>query len=191
MPGWCCRATRTYANAYSIQEENMEQRNRTNLAAGLLLILFGAVFLAIQVAPGLFSWFQPELNWPLFVVGVGFVLLVIGLLAGEPGMAVPASIVGGVGALLYWQNLTGRWDTWAYVWTLIPGFVGFGVILSGMLSGRMAESLRDGGRTILVSLVLFAVFGSLMGGNLTGVVWPALLIAAGVILLIGNMLRGR
>lgn len=169
----------------------MEQRNRTNLAAGLLLILVGAAFLAWQLAPSLFSWFRPELNWPLFVIGAGFFLLVIGLLADEPGMAVPASIVGGIGGLLYWQNLTGRWETWSYAWSLIPGFVGVGVILSGILAGQTAQALRDGGRTILVSLVLFVVFGSLLGGNLTGVVWPALLIGAGVILLLGNIFRGR
>jgi protein-S-isoprenylcysteine O-methyltransferase Ste14 len=136
------------------------------------LILVGGVFLAAQIAPGLFTWFQPELNWPLFVVGAGFVLLVIGLLANEPGMAVPACIVGGVGGLLYWQNLTKRWETWSYAWALIPGFVGVGV-------------------TILVSLVLFVVFGTIMGGQFTGFVWPSILIAAGVILLIGNLLRGR
>lgn len=169
----------------------MEQRSRTNLAAGLLLILVGAAFLIAQFAPSLFTWLQPELNWPLFVVGAGFVLLVIGLFADEPGMAVPACIVGGIGGLLYWQNSTGQWETWSYAWTLIPGFVGIGVILSGVLSGQTAQSLRDGGRTILVSLVLFTVFGTLMGGNFTGVVWPSLLIVAGVILLIGNMLRGR
>lgn len=169
----------------------MEQRNRTNLAAGLLLILVGGVFLAAQIAPGLFTWFQPELNWPLFVVGAGFVLLVIGLLANEPGMAVPACIVGGVGGLLYWQNLTKRWETWSYAWALIPGFVGVGVILSGILSGQTAQSFREGGRAILVSLVLFVVFGTIMGGQFTGFVWPSILIAAGVILLIGNLLRGR
>jgi hypothetical protein len=169
----------------------MEQKTRTNLAAGLLLILVGALFLVVQLAPSLFDWFEPELNWPLFVIGAGFVLLVIGLLADEPGMAVPASIVGGIGALLYWQNMTGRWDTWSYAWTLIPGFVGLGVILSGLLSGQTAQSFRDGGRTIIVSLVLFVVFGTLLGGSFTGLVWPALLIAAGVILLVGNLLRGR
>ena len=169
----------------------MEQRSRTNLAAGLLLIIVGAAFLLFQFAPNLFTWLQPELNWPLFVVGACFVLLVIGLLADEPGMAVPACIVGGVGGLLYWQNLTGQWETWSYAWTLIPGFVGIGVILSGVLSGQTAQSLRDGGRTILVSLVLFTVFGTLMGGEFTGLVWPSLLIVAGVILLIRNMLRGR
>jgi len=169
----------------------MEQRSRTNLAAGLLLILVGAAFLAAQFAPNLFQWLRPELNWPLFVVGAGLVLLVIGLLADEPGMAVPACIVGGVGGLLYWQNMTGRWETWSFTWALIPGFVGLGVILSGILSGNTAQSLRDGGRTILVSLVLFTVFGTLMGGQFTGVVWPALLIVAGVILLIGNILRDR
>jgi hypothetical protein len=169
----------------------MEQKTRTNLAAGLLFILVGALFLVVQLAPTLFGWFAPELNWPLFVIGAGFVLLVIGLLANEPGMAVPACIVAGIGALLYWQNLTGRWDTWSYAWTLIPGFVGLGVILSGLFSGQTAQSFRDGGRTIIVSLVLFVVFGTLLGGSFTGVIWPALLIAAGVILLVGNLLRGR
>ena len=106
-------------------------------------------------------------------------------------MAVPACIVGGVGGLLYWQNLSGQWETWSYAWTLIPGFVGVGVILSGILSGQTAQSLRDGGRTIMVSLVLFVVFGSLLGGNLTGIVWPSLLIGAGILLLVGNLPRGR
>ncbi len=169
----------------------MEQRSRTNLAAGLLLILVGAVFLVAQLAPTWFRWLQPEQNWPLFVIGAGLVLFVIGLLVNEPGMAVPASIVGGIGGLLYWQNLTGQWETWSYAWTLIPGFVGVGVILSGMLAGQTAQALRDGGRTILVSLVLFAIFGSLMGGGFTGIVWPALLIGAGLILLLGNLMRSR
>lgn len=169
----------------------MGQRSRTNLVAGLLLILVGAVFLIAQIAPAWFQWLRPGLNWPLFVIGAGLVLLVIGLLADEPGMAVPASIVGGIGGLLYWQNLTGRWETWSYAWTLIPGFVGVGVILSGMLAGQTAQALRDGGRTIIVSLVLFAVFGSLIGGGFTGIVWPALLIAAGVILMLGNLMRGK
>lgn len=169
----------------------MGQRSRTNLVAGLLLILVGAVFLIAQIAPAWFQWLRPGLNWPLFVIGAGLVLLVIGLLADEPGMAVPASIVGGIGGLLYWQNLTGRWETWSYAWTLIPGFVGVGVILSGMLAGQTAQALRDGGRAIIVSLVLFAVFGSLIGGGFTGIVWPALLIAAGVILMLGNLMRGK
>lgn len=169
----------------------MGQRSRTNLVAGLLLILVGAVFLIAQIAPAWFQWLRPGLNWPLFVIGAGLVLLVIGLLADEPGMAVPASIVGGIGGLLYWQNLTGRWETWSYAWTLIPGFVGVGVILSGILAGQTAQALRDGGRTIIVSLVLFAVFGSLIGGGFTGIVWPALLIAAGVILMLGNLMRGK
>ncbi|TFH31919.1 MAG: hypothetical protein E4G99_13380 [Anaerolineales bacterium] len=167
----------------------MEQRSRTNLFAGLLLILVGAAFLVAQFAPSWFTWLQPQLNWPLFVVGAGIMLLIIGLLANEPGMAVPACIVGGVGGLLYWQNATGRWDTWSFTWALIPGFVGLGVILSGILSGQTAQAVRDGGRTILVSLVLFTVFGTLMGGELNGVVWPSMLILAGVILFISNLVR--
>ena len=42
------------------------------------------------------------------------------LLTGQPGMLVPACIVGGIGGMLYWQNLTGDWASWSYSWSLIP-----------------------------------------------------------------------
>jgi hypothetical protein len=43
-------------------------------------------------------------------------------------MAVAACIIGGIGGILYWQSYTGDWASWAYVWTLIPGFSGIGII---------------------------------------------------------------
>jgi hypothetical protein len=112
----------------------MDRRRRSSLAAGLVLILLGAWFLVAQWVPGLQTWF----SWPLTIVGVGVLLLIIGLLTRVPAMAVPACIVGGIGGLLYWQNATGNWESWAYAWTLIPGFVGVGIVLSGLLGGEIA-----------------------------------------------------
>jgi hypothetical protein len=107
-------------------------------------------------------------------------------------MAVPACIVGGIGGLLYYQNASGNWDSWAYAWALIPGFVGVGVILSGLLAGRGRQALIEGGGTVLVSLVLFAVFGSFLGGgDFPPLVWPILLIGAGVLLLLRTLLPSR
>lgn len=170
----------------------MNTRSRSNLAAGLVLILIGAAFLIARLNPSWFVWLDPERNWPVIVIGVGALLFVIGLLTGVPAMAVPASIVGGIGGLLYWQNATGNWDSWAWAWALIPGFVGFGIILSGLLGGQFRQALREGGRTILVSLILVAIFGSLLGpGDFATPVWPILLIAAGVIFLIQAIFRPR
>jgi hypothetical protein len=170
----------------------MDTRARSSLAGGLALILLGVVFLIAQIMPEQFAWLNPERNWPLIVIGVGLLLLLIGLLTGAPAMAVPACIVGGIGGILYVQNATQNWGSWSYVWTLIPGFVGVGVMLSGLLSGRGTKAIQEGGGSILVSLILFAIFGSLFGAaDFVIPIWPVLLIAVGVITLIRAVIRSR
>ncbi len=169
----------------------MERRTRTSVVGGLLLILLGLFFLAYQVMPNQLAWLRVEMAWPLIVVAVGAGLLIFGLLVGAPGMAVPAAIVGGIGLLLYWQNATGNWESWAYAWSLIPGFVGVGVILAGLFGeGRLRDALESGFWLILISLVMFAIFGSFLGGmNLFGPYWPALLILLGLIVLVRSFFR--
>ena len=170
----------------------MDQKQRSSLVAGLLIILVGAAFLVAQIFPDSFAFINMQDNWPLIVIGVGVFLLVMGLLTSTPSMAVPAAIVGGIGAILCWQNATGNWESWAYVWTLIPGFVGVGVILSGVLSGDARKGLRDGSPAILVSLVMFAIFGFFLGGGqFSGLLWPILLIGAGVMILLRSLFRPR
>jgi hypothetical protein len=167
----------------------MGQKGRSNIAAGVLLILFGAAFLAAQLAPGIFDWLRPEQSWPLIIIAVGVVLLVIGLLVGEPGMLVPAAVVGGIGGLLYWQSITGRWETWAYAWTLIPGFVGAGVVFSRLIEGRLRQAFTEGGQAILISIVLFTVFGTFLGQrDFPDMLLPVLLIGAGLLVMINTLL---
>jgi hypothetical protein len=168
----------------------MASRRRTNLIGGIILILAGALFLAVQLLPGLVPPFNIVISWPLIVVGVGVLLLVFGILVSSPGMAVPACIVSGIGAILYYQNLTGDWGSWAYAWTLIPGFTGVGIILAGLLGGTFKQSLRDGGGLIVISVIMFAIFSSFLGGpHILGVYWPVLIILLGLWLLIRAFLR--
>ena len=169
----------------------MAQR-RSSLAFGLVLVLLGVWFLVVQFIPGLQDWFRLEMTWPLIIVGVAVLMLVFGILAGIPVMVMPASIVGGIGGLLYWQNATGNWESWAYAWTLIPGFAGVGTILMGLWGQETRRSITGGVWLIAISLVLFAVFGSFLGGpNLFSPYWPVLLIAFGVLLLIQSFFRLR
>lgn len=164
----------------------MNKRRRSSLAGGLVLILIGAAFLAVQLLPGLQIWF----SWPWIIIGVAVLLLVIGLLTGVPAMAIPACIVGGIGGVLYWQDATGNWDSWSYAWTLIPGFVGVGIFLAGLLGEDTRDSIRAGSGLILISLVLFAIFGSVFGAlGLLGSYWPVLLILLGVLLLARSLFR--
>jgi hypothetical protein len=172
----------------------MDTRRRSQLAGGLVLLLLGSVLLAAQVSPAFYAWVVANVSWaeswPLIVIGVGFFLFVFGLLVGAPGMAVPACIVGGIGGLLYWQWMTGAWDSWAYAWTLIPGFVGIGIILAGVLEGHVRQALGAGGVTIVISVVLFLVFGSVLGGRAEfSAYWPILLIIGGLALLARRLFR--
>jgi len=160
----------------------MSGSRRTSIVGGLLLILLGLAFFGARLVPGFRLWF----SWPLFIIGFGLFLLIIGLVSGQAGTAIPACIFGGLGALLYWQNLTGRWDTWSFAWTLFPGFVGIGMLLAGLLGEKPGEMFRGGVIMLVISAGLFLVAGSFLGGLRLGAYWPILLIALGVALLIGQ-----
>jgi LiaI-LiaF-like transmembrane region len=169
----------------------MDRGRRSALAGGIILILLGVLFLAGQL--GLLSW-AGELTWPLILVGIGAAMLIIGLLVGEPGMAVPACVVAGIGSILYWQNNTGQWETWAYVWTLIPGFVGIGTILNGLFEWKW-EAIRGGLWLLLISAILFGIFSSIFapmfgGTTIIGQWWPLLLILLGILTLLEAVTRG-
>ncbi len=160
----------------------MKIKNNSNFTVGLLLIVVGIVWLALKLFPGL-TYLVRYLDWPLYIFGVAGILILIGFLTGEPGLAVPACIVGGIGGILAWQNVTGNWSSWSYVWALIPGFVGVGVILAALLGPREKRwrEVRDGLETIAVSAVLFLVFGAFFGQIFLGAYWPVLLILLGLI----------
>jgi hypothetical protein len=170
----------------------MSSRSRSNLVVGILLVLIGVFVLVSRFIPGIEDLFNIEYTWSLIVIGVGFFLFILGLITDSPGLAVPACIVGGIGMILNWQNSTGDWASWAYLWTLIPGFVGIGIIISGFLSGEWRNSLREGLSVILTSLVLFIIFWLFLGGSSIGwEYWPVILIILGLWILIRQLFRRR
>lgn len=171
------------------EREYSFQAHGGRYAVGLVLILLGVVFLAAQWIPGLHYWVSAERSWPLIIIGVAAMLALIGLVTGNTDMAVPTFIVGGIGGLLYWQNLTGNWGSWAWAWTFIPGFVGVGLLVAALLrglQGRPMSSMLSGGIwNVFSSLVLFAIFGSFLGGPdwLTRY-WPVGIVLLGVWVLV-------
>ncbi len=170
----------------------MTSKQRSRLAAGLLLILVGAFFMALQLNPALNKMVSNWLDWPVYLVAGGLLMLVFGLLGGSPGMAVPACILGGIGGMLFYQNATGDWASWRYAWTLILGFIGVGVMLEGLLRGRFVQAMRDGGGLIVISGVLFLIFSSLTGGPFSlGMYWPVLVILCGVWIVVSALFRKR
>jgi hypothetical protein len=155
-------------------------QKQSSIIIGLILIFAGILFVLFQAFPGLAPHIDLAIYWPLIIVGIG-ALLLLGALFGNPPLAIPASVVSGIGLILTYQNISDNWATWAYAWTLIPGFVGIGIILMGLLDREKREQIRDGFRLLLVSFGLFVVFGGFLGAF--GQYWPVLLILGGLLLL--------
>jgi hypothetical protein len=172
----------------------MKKKNRTQLVLGALLILVAGWLIATRINPDLANLIQLTFDWPMWVILTGAALLVIGLLVGEPDMAIPACIVAGIGGILYYQNVTYRWDSWSYMWTLIPGFVGVGKILSGIIGGDFLTSLREGLKTILASVILFTIFATIFNawtifGPFSSYIPIALLFVIGLWLIVRGLTR--
>jgi len=169
------------------------RQNRSNLGLGILLILVGGWLLLSNQVPSIREWINGHSAGAIWTIGAGLLILVIGLLTGAPGMAVPASIVAGIGGILYYQDMTGDYSSWSYMWTLIPGFVGVGMIVAGLLGDNTRRSLSRGLRNLVVSAVLFLVFGTFLGGlTILGKLGaPILLILLGVYVLARNIWRSN
>jgi len=154
---------------------------RASIISGIFLILIGILFLVGQIAPQYFEF----LDWPFIIIGMGLIFLVWAILSGTGGLAVPAAILAGIGGIFYYQTITGDWESWSYIWSLIPGFVGVGIIISGIIEGNFKEALSSGLILLLISAILFFVFGSAFGlPEPYTRYWPALLIGLGIISLI-------
>lgn len=166
-------------------------QNRSNLVLGLLLIVVGGWLIATRQVPALQEWLDDNFIWPMYTIGAGLLILLIGLFTGNPGMAVPASIVAGIGGILYYQEVNRDYSSWSYMWALIPGFVGVGEILTGLLGDNTRHNLSRGLRKIVISVVLFLVFATLFGGlELLGSYGaPILIILLGLYILARGFMR--
>lgn len=166
-------------------------------AIGALLLVLGAVFLVLQLAP--LDASAPL--WPFVLIVPGALMV---LLAAMPGrgletLAVPGAFVTTLGLVLGLQALTGRYDSWAYAWALILASVGVGRWLQGAIA-HDSEQRRDGARLALLGGALFAGFGlyfevvafrGLADSWLVRVVGPVLSIVAGLALLFLGASRSR
>lgn len=167
------------------------KQNRSNLALGIILLIVGGWLLVTRQVPALQEWMESNFTWPMWTIGAGILVLLIGLITNAPGMAVPASIIAGIGGILYYQDQTGDFASWSYMWALIPGFVGVGSILAGLLGEATRRNLGHGLRLIVTSAVLFLIFATFFGGlSILGEYGlPVLLILLGVYVLARGFLR--
>lgn len=161
---------------------------RGSIIAGLTMIVFGLFFLLINLFPNVAARLNLSQQWPLIIIAIGLFFLLSGL-ASANSLTIPGSILTGIGAILYYQNATGNWSSWSYMWALIPGFVGIGHLLSGARRGQRSR-VREGTRLLGISVVLFVVFAFFFTGlGSLRTYWPVLLILIGLWMLLLNLLK--
>jgi hypothetical protein len=154
---------------------------RENLVWGVILILLGLGFLVFQFFPDLFGGF----SWPWILLIIGGVFFIAALVGRIGGLMIPGTILLGLGGIFLYQTQTGNWESWAYIWSLIPGFVGLGMLLGGLFDRELAQARGAALIMMVISLILFAVFGGFFGLE-PGILryWPIILILFGLWVLI-------
>jgi len=138
-------------------------QNCSYLALGLILLVIGGWLLVSQQVPDLREWLSNHSTGSVYTIGAGLLILLFGLLTNSPGLAVPATIVAGIGGILYYNETIGDGSSWSYMWTLIIGFIGVGSIITGLLGENSRRNFRSGLRLIIISAVMFIIFGSFLG----------------------------
>jgi hypothetical protein len=178
-------------------ERPSERPGPSTMAVGLVLVFIGAALFAGQmVGIGI-----EDVGWPIFVIGAGVAILLIGLVvANEQGMVIGGTVVTTVGLVLFYQDQTGQWETWAYAWALVgPAASGLGLALWGVRSGSFGD-VRNGTWGLLGGLAIFAV-GWLFFEGVIGIggdrlalpewLLPVAVIGIGVVVLGRAMLERR
>ena len=177
-----------------MNEQKRRQDVRSGLVGGAILVAIGAHLLLREIL----NIDLGQYGWPFFIIGPGLLLLagmVIGG-RGSGGLAVPGSIVTTIGLMLFVQNLTGRFETWAYSWALIVLAVGVGLIISGSWDDD-AKQVQEGKEVASIGALLFIGFGTFFelfifrGHFLTPYVFPVAMIFGGAALVTWNVLRAR
>jgi hypothetical protein len=163
--------------------------NRSNIGAlvgGAILIAFGLLSLASQF----FSFLNWGFLWPFIVIAIGALLFAAMFAGGKQaaGFAVPATIVGGIGLILLFQNITRHWESMSYFWTLIILLVGTGIYIMGSYGGDENHK-RSGLKLIKVGGILFIIFGAffeMIFSSFSNIAFPVLLIALGAYLVLAR-----
>ncbi len=161
-----------------------------SLVGGIILIVLGILSLFGQIFRGF-----PFLSylWPFIIIGFGG-LFFVGMLAGGKsmaGLAIPGAIISGLGLMMFIQNLTGYWESWAYSWTILLVLVGLGIFIMGLYTEDLHHR-QAGLRVMKVGAILFIIFGGFFELILNAFrpygiqqyLFPVLLVGLGVYLVV-------
>ncbi len=167
-------------------DEQPENTDRRNLLIAIVLIAVGAVFLIGE----LFNVRFGSGFWPFLFIVPG-VLLLISAFNSRPavaGTAIGGAVLTTLGLIFWYQVVSHNWESWAYIWALLPLSAGVAQMVVGArnddesLSAQGRQTARIGGIMFIVGIVFFELIIFDRGG-FGGYFVPIVLIAIGAFLL--------
>lgn len=165
-------------------------RDQRNTVGAFILIGVGVLLLAGQVFD-INIWSMMGVSWPFFVLIPGAIFLALALTGDRKmsGFIFPGAFITGTGAILWYQNATDNWESWAYIWTLYPVMLGLALMFNGGRNGNDKEISTGRGFVNfgIVAFLVGAAFFELLifnsNGAMTRWLLPLVLVGAGVYLL--------
>ena len=168
------------------------KRNSGALVAGSILIVVGLLTLLGQIFRGFQFW---SYLWPILIIAFGG-LFFVGMFAGGKsmaGLAIPGSIFGGIGLMMFFQNLIHHWESWSYGWTVILISIGLGIFIMGVYT-EDANRRQAGLGVMKVGAILFVIFGGFFElifsafnpYGVQGFIFPVLLLLLGIYMVLGR-----
>src|SRR5512133_3752886 len=134
-------------------------KNRNNVGA----LIGGAVLIGIGVltlVSRLYTNIDWGMFWPFAIIGFGALFFIAMFAIGKSGaaFAIPGTIIGGIGLVFLFHNITQHTESISYMWTLIIFFVGLGIYIMGWY-GEDANQKRSGTSVMKIGIILFIIFG--------------------------------
>ncbi len=173
-------------------------RDQRNTVGAILLIGLGMLFLIGQVFNINFGAIA-GVSWPVFVLIPGVIFLALAFVGDQKtsGLIFPGAVITGTGAILWYQNMTNNWQSWAYIWALYPVFVGMALVFHGRRTANSQE-IQTGRNLTAFGTIAFLVGAAffelvIFGSNsaLTGLLAPLVLIGVGGYLLMTGRVGGE
>jgi hypothetical protein len=168
----------------------MDDNQRISLVGGIVFIGAGALLLALNL---IFKLPLAQI-WPVvfFILAAGFCappFIWSRYRRGLAGLIIPGVILLTLGLIFVYNTQAPDWGVWAYAWTLIPAGVGLSLALAAWVGGWGQETAAVGLWMLVISAGVFALLATLFGSHNLKLIGPALLILAGLLILVRGIIR--
>ena len=151
--------------------------SKKNNIPALLLIGIGIILLLLNFSSG---YLISNAWWLIFfILAAGFFLPAFIWPKSREGLSalfIPGTIMASLGLIFLYNVTTNDWDSWAYMWTLLPCAVGLGIYLAAKY-GKWERGVAQVGIWIMgFSLAAFLLFS----GRIIKTVGAVILILIGI-----------